>query len=66
MSRREVKDETQIRDLVRTYVELYGANSTVLIADYVHGIMGVRPSTATIAKILREMGFTPPSQWVKA
>jgi hypothetical protein len=65
--RRDEKIEREIKDAIRDYVSTYGANSTRTIADYVEGQLGSRPSTGTIAAVLREMGYKPlASYWVKA
>lgn len=67
MSRREAKTEREIKDAIQDYVSTYGVTSTRAIADYVEGQLGSRPSTGTIAAVLREMGYKPlASYWVKS
>jgi hypothetical protein len=67
MPRRDVKTEREIREAIADYVERYGATSTRTIAEYVQSQLGERPATATVATVLKELGYKPlASYWVKA
>lgn len=66
MARRDPKLEREIKDAIADYIRSYGAASTRTIADYVEGQLGSRPSTDTVANVLKEMGYKPlASYWVK-
>lgn len=66
MSRRDPKTERQIKEAIEDYISKYGASSTRTIADYVASELGIKPSTETVANVLKEMGYKPlASYWVK-
>lgn len=56
----------KLKQAVANYIEQHGVTSTRDIADGVKGYLGYCPSTATVAKVLREMGYSPkdaPKAW---
>ena len=66
MARRDPKLEREIKDAIKDYIDTYGAASTRTIADYVEGQLGSRPSTDTVANVLKELGYKPlATYWVK-
>ena len=66
MARRDPKLEREIKDSIADYVRTYGAASTRTIADYVAGQLGIRPSTDTVANVLKDLGYKPlATYWVK-
>ena len=66
MSRRDPKTEREVKQAIEDYVRTYGAASTRTIADYVAGQLGIRPSTDTVANVLKDLGYKPlATYWVK-
>ena len=58
----------QIKQAIANYIEQYGVTSTRDIAEGVASELGFSPSTATVAKVLRDMGYLPkdaPTAWWK-
>ncbi len=59
---KSTKDMQRVRELVADYVEENGVTNTRQIADYISDSGLESPSTATIATILRELGYTAKRQ----
>ena len=60
--------DKELEKLVSEYVATYGVSSTREIVAYIEDTIGRTPSTATIAKILRALGYEPtkPAFWKEA
>ena len=62
MSRREKEEAAQIRRLIAEYVQMNGVTNTRDIADEVGATLGFTPSTATVSKVLQDLGYLPQRQ----
>jgi hypothetical protein len=60
--RRPNDESVQIRQLIEDYVSQNGVTDTRKIADYVEANIGMRPSTATVSKILQDLSYLPHRQ----
>ena len=63
MSRRTQTDEKEMKRIIAEYVQAYGVGTTREVVTYVYGVMGKSPSTATVAKILKDLGYEPMRAW---
>ena len=65
MSRQTQSEEAEIRKLIADYAATYGVQSTREIIAYISDTIGHTPSTATVAKALKALGYEPtkPSFW---
>lgn len=58
--------EKETEKAIADYIQQNGVTSTRDIAQGVSLVLGFTPSTATVAKVLRELGYTPkaaPKAW---
>lgn len=61
---KRISKRKEIIEFVNSYVAEYGITTLRAIVDFVDANGGVRPSTATIAEILRELGYSPTTRRV--
>lgn len=60
------EDKKKIEQAIADYIQVNGVTSTRDIADGVADTIGYTPSTATVSKVLHDMGYTPkkmPENW---
>jgi hypothetical protein len=62
-----MSEKDEMRKLIAEYAATYGVQNTRDIVAYISDTIGRTPSTATVAKVLKELGYEPtkPSFWVK-
>jgi hypothetical protein len=63
MSRRTQTEEAEIKKLIADYVQTYGVSNTREVIAYISDTLGKTPSTATVAKVLKQLGYEPLRAW---